>query len=68
MSIIDRWNADSQGFLYGFSQCINCKHLIDYKSKSCKAFEEIPKALLNNDEWHDKPYLNQDNEIIFEPK
>ena len=44
--------------------CFRCKNWDDITG--CKAFEDIPKEILNGENDHTKPLSDQKNEIVFE--
>lgn len=51
------------------SQCMLCKHfnVDDLTKESCKAFPAgIPRDVLLNKVWHDKP-VEGDHDVQFEP-
>jgi hypothetical protein len=50
--------------------CFNCKHIeFNLIKLKCKAFSNgIPEIILKNLNDHSKPLLEQENNIVFEPK
>lgn len=44
--------------------CVGCKNYI--KGLKCKAFDLIPDEILLNGNKHNKPLINQKNNIVFE--
>jgi len=49
--------------------CMKCKHFFGDKAPGyyCEAFPKgIPKVIIYSEDNHTKPYLGQDNDIIFE--
>lgn len=62
-----RWGKDTNGFVYGFCQCLVCKQILNMDKKSCKAFKEIPDNIWSNDIWHNAPLKDQKNDIVFVP-
>ena len=45
-------------------QCCNCRNNIDFKK--CKAFDVIPKNILECEFDHTKKHPKQNNDILFE--
>ena len=51
------------------SRCLDCKHFINDKKFTCKAFPKgIPKDVLFNEKIHDHKLSSQTGDYIFEDK